>query len=156
MTQIHDQTHRRSPAAVEALFDAYSFAATKQILQKAKAFTEKRDKKLMIILLDPYRVTRTLLEGGTRYDQEIVDFLKTNNFRTFDMNVVHQQDFKSINLKPHDYMQRYFIGHYSPAGNQFFAYRLKDHVVGWLNPKPLPYRDTEQKIIEFKDYLQGF
>lgn len=110
----------------------------------------------MIILLDPYRVTRALLDGGTRYDQEIVDYLKDKNFRTFDMNVVHQEDFKSFNLNSNDYMRRYFIGHYSPAGNHFFAYALKGHVVDWLDPKPVPYRDTQQKIIDFKEYLQGF
>ncbi|GAF87989.1 unnamed protein product, partial [marine sediment metagenome] len=54
-------------ATVASLLDAYSFAATKTILTKAKAFTAKHDKKLMIILFDPYRVTRALLEGGTRY-----------------------------------------------------------------------------------------
>jgi len=45
-------------------------------------------------------------------------------------------------------------GHYSPAGNHFFAYSLKDRVVDWLDPKPLPYRDTTQQIIDFKGYLQ--
>ena len=49
-----------------SLLDAYSFAATKAILKKARAFTHKHDKKLMVILLDPYRVTRPLLEGDAR------------------------------------------------------------------------------------------
>ncbi|MCA9145895.1 MAG: hypothetical protein H6823_26055 [Planctomycetaceae bacterium] len=154
--ELSVENGRPTRASVDALLDAYSFAATKQILEKARAFTEGRGKKLMIILLDPYRVTRALLDGGTRYDQEIVDYLKDKNFRTFDMNVVHQEDFKSFNLNSNDYMRRYFIGHYSPAGNHFFAYALKGHVVDWLDPKPVPYRDTQQKIIDFKEYLQGF
>ena len=52
-------------------------------------------------------------------------------------------------------MKRYNIGHYSPTGNHFFAFSLKDHVVNWLGPKPLPYRQSKQKIIDFKNYLQG-
>lgn len=143
-------------ASIEALLDAYSFAATRQILKQAREFTKAKGKKLLVILLDPYRVTRALLEGKPRYDQEIVDYLKQNNFRTFDMNIVHQEDHKSFNLSPSDYMRRYYIGHYSPTGNHFFAFSLKDNVVDWLDPKPLLYRESSQKIIDFKDYLQGF
>ena len=146
--------NQASRATVASLLDAYSFAATKTILEKAKAFTEKHDKKLMVILLDPYRVTRVMLEGGARYDQEIADFLRENDFTVFDMNLVHCEDFKSFNLSVGDYFKRYFIGHYSPAGNHFFAYAIKDKVVDWLDPKPLPYRDTTQQIIDFKGYLQ--
>ena len=145
-----------SRSAVASLLDAYSFAATKTILKKAKDFTAQRDKKLMIILFDPYRVTRTLLEGGTRYDREIVDFLHEHDYTVFDMNLVHLEDYKSFNLSVNDYFKRYFIGHYSPAGNHFFAYAIKDKVVDWLDPKPLPYRDTTQQIIDFKGYLQEY
>jgi len=145
-----------SASAVASLLDAYSFAATKMILTKAKAFAEKHDKKLMIILLDPYRVTRVMLEGGARYDREIVDFLHEHDFTVFDMNLVHCEDFKSFNLSVGDYFKRYFIGHYSPAGNHFFAYAIKDKVVDWLDPKPLPYRETSQQIIDFKGYLEKY
>ncbi|MBC8869664.1 MAG: hypothetical protein H8E44_09620 [Planctomycetes bacterium] len=141
-------------STVASLLDAYSFAATKTILRKARAFTNEQGKKLMVILLDPYRVTRPLLQGGTRYDQEIVDFLQEYEFTVFDMNLVHCEDYKSFSIGVGDYLKRYYIGHYSPAGNHFFAYSLKDHVVDWLDPKPLPYRDTTQKIIDFKGYLQ--
>jgi hypothetical protein len=140
-------------ATVALLLDAYSFAATKTILKKARAFADARDKKLMIILLDPYRVTRALLQGDPRYDQEIVDFLQENEFRVFDMNLVHCEDYQSFNLSVNDYFKRYFIGHYSPAGNHLFAYAIKDQVVDWLDPKPLPYRDETRKIIDFQGYL---
>jgi len=149
-----DLNESPSRATVASLLDAYSFAATKTILNKARAFTDAHDKKLMVILFDPYRVTRNLLEGGTRYDREIVDFVRENEFTVFDMNLVHCEDFKSFNLSVGDYFKRYFIGHYNPAGNHFFAYALKDRVVDWLDPKPLPYRDTAQTIIDFKGYLQ--
>jgi hypothetical protein len=143
-------------ATVAALLDAYAFAATKDVLQKARAFAERHDKKLMIILFDPYRVTRALLSGGTRYDQEIVDFLEENGFTVFDMNLVHCEDYKRFNLSVDDYFRRYFIGHYNPAGNHFFAYAIKDRVVEWLDPKPLPYRDTNERIIDFKGYLEEY
>jgi len=142
--------------AVAALLDAYSFAATKAILNKARAFTNQHQKKLLVILLDPYRVLRPMLQERSRYDQEIVDFLRENKFHVFDMNLVHRRDYRAYKLSPKDYMTRYFIGHYSPAGNHFFAYAIKDTVVEWLDPKPLPYRDTTQRIIDFKGYLQEY
>ena len=38
------------------------------------------------------------------------------------MNVVHAQDFKQFKVPFDQYAKRYFIGHYSPAGNHLFAY----------------------------------
>jgi hypothetical protein len=142
--------------SVAKLLDEYSFEATKYILTKAKEFTRTNDKKLMVIIFDPYRVTRELLKGGTRYDQEIVDFLNENDFNFIDMNLMHVEDFKSFNLSINDYFKRYFIGHYSPAGNHFFAYSIKDRMVEWLEPKPLPYEDSARRLITFEGYLQDY
>ena len=141
---------------VATLLDVYSFAATKTIARKAQAFADAHDKQLMIILFDPYRALRPMLEGKPRYDQEIADFLADQEFRVFDMNLVHVEDYKAFNLSVGDYFHRYFIGHYSPAGNHFFAYALKDHLVDRLDPKPLPYRNTSERIIDFKGYLRNY
>jgi hypothetical protein len=122
--------------AVSELLDRYSFAATKYTLEKARLFAEENSKKLMIVLLDPGRVVRPLITSGTgtRYDQEIVDFLQQNNFNYFDMNLVHAEDYRSFNLSPDQYFQRYFIGHYNPAGNHFFAFAICPGIVnGYLN-----------------------
>ena len=51
-------------------------------------------------------------------------------------------------------MKRYFIGHYTPSGNHFFAYAIKDKIVDWLDPKPITYQQDENKLIRFKGYLQ--
>jgi hypothetical protein len=143
-------------AAVSQLLDKYAFAATKFILEKIKAFAAANNKKLMVVVFDPYRTTKALLRQQQRYDQEIVDFLKGGNFNYFDMNLVHVQDFKSFNLRIEDYFKRYFIGHYSPAGNHFFAFSIKPKIVEWLNPKPITYREGEKQMIDFKGYLEGF
>jgi len=57
------------------------------------------------------------------------------------MNHVHAKDFKCFNLSLEDYYSRYFIGHYNPTGNHFFAFSLKDTVVDWLDPKPVTYQN---------------
>jgi hypothetical protein len=51
--------------------------------------------------------------------------------------------------------RRYFIGHYNPAGNHFFAFSIKPKLVEWLNPKPLTYNKSGQQMIDFKGYLEG-
>ena len=71
----------------------------------------------------------------------------------FDMNVVHQRDYASFRLPIEDYLQRYFIGHYNPTGNHFFAYSIKNTIVDWLTPEPQTYRKGTQKAFDYSGYL---
>lgn len=139
---------------IAALRNAYAFAGTEYILGKVKEFTDNNGKKLLVILFDPYKVTRVLMREEPRYDQEIVDFLVENKYYYFDMNDVHAEDYKSFNLSVDDYFKRYFIGHYSPSGNHFFAFSLKDKVVNWLDPKPRTYKTDGFNIEDFNGYLE--
>lgn len=139
---------------ISQLLNTYGFAATKVILTKAKAFADQHGKKLMVVLFDPSRVMKPLVEGKARYDQAIVDFLKEHEFRTFDMNLVHVEDYKNFSVPFDQYMKRYFIGHYSPAGNHFFAYSIKDTVIDWLDPKPITYQNANDRRVTFEGYLQ--
>ena len=143
-------------SSVATLLDEYAFKATKYILNKTDEFVSANNKELMVIIFDPYRVTRQLLQGGKRYDREIVDFLNESDINYIDMNLVHVEDFKSFNLSVNDYFKRYFIGHYSPAGNHFFAYSIKDRIVEWLDPKPISYQGRPRKMVEFEEYLQDY
>jgi hypothetical protein len=137
---------------VNDLRDDYAFSATKWIVDHAVDFAARQGKHLLIILLCP-TATRQLIAEGTRYDQVIADYLREREILTFDMNLVHLEDYKSFNLSLEQYMSRYFIGHYSPAGNHFFAFAIKDTVVDWLDPKPITYRSDEQARVDFTGYL---
>jgi hypothetical protein len=139
-----------------ALLDRYSLRGTRYILERVKAFTTQNSKKLMVILFDPYRAMVELRDHGKRYDQETVDYLKQEGFNYFDMNLVQLADFKNFNLSWNDYMKRYFIGHYNPAGNHFFAFSIMDKIVQWLDPKPIPYQQLDQQSLSFKGYLKGY
>lgn len=135
------------------LLDKYSLEGTQYILLKIKEFARQNQKKLLVVLFDPYRAMQQLARNELRYDQPILDFLQRENFNYFDMNVVHIEDFRKYNLSFPDYMKEYFIGHYNPRGNHFFAYSIKDKVVEMLNPKPLPYQKKDPSTIDFKGYL---
>ena len=140
--------------SVNYLLDQYSFAATTYILDKLKMYAKENDKKLMIVLFDPYRVTNALISNEIRYDGPVVDYLKKENFNYFDMNLVHAADFKNFNLSGQDYYKRYLNGHYNPTGNHFFAFSIKNHIVNWLDTKPITYDKTDKKWVDFKGYLQ--
>jgi hypothetical protein len=138
--------------SVAGLLEQYGFEATKLILTRVRAFAETHGKNLLVVLFDPYGVLPQLIETGTRRDQEIVDFLSGGDFKVFDTNVVHAEDFRHFDLPLEDYLKRYFIGHYSPAGNHFFAYAIRGPVVEMLDPKPLPYQ-PEGHAVDFGGYL---
>jgi hypothetical protein len=91
--------------------------------------------------------------GEVRYDQEIVDYLAAEKFTVFDMNEVHLKDFRRSGLPYDEYRKQFFIGHYNPRGNHFFAYSIKDKVVEWLDPKPITYRKPDPNSIDFRGYL---
>ena len=140
--------------SAERIKTAYGFTATKNIIEKSCKFCRANDKELTIILLCP-EATRQLMHHKSRYDQEIVEYLQEKQLRYFDMNLVHAEDYKDFSVSIEDYLKRYFIGHYSPAGNHFFAYSIKDKIVEWLEPGPVTYQTEGKESIHFEGYLYG-
>ena len=75
-----------------------------------------------------------------RFDQTFVDHLNEQEFRFFDSLQAHVEEFKLFNCSPEGYARRYYTGHYTPRGNHFFAFAIKDTFVKWLDPAPPTYR----------------
>jgi hypothetical protein len=139
----------------EALLDRYSQRASVFVLGKAREFARQNGKKLLVVLNSPDRALPDLIHNKPRFDQEIIDYLVKEKFDYFDMNEIHLQDYRKSHLTFDEYMSRYFIvspvdsrayGHYSPRGNHFFAYSIKDKMVEWLDPKPLTYLVSGKSI----------
>ena len=106
-----------------------------------------------MVLFDPGRAMAEMRQSGGRYDQEIVDYLTKEKFNYFDMNEVHLRDYKNYSIPFDEYRKLYFIGHYNPRGNHFFAYSIKDTVVAWLDPKPITYQKPNADSTDMKGYL---
>ncbi len=140
---------------VEKLLDTFGYAANLYILDKVKAYAKANDKNLLVVIFDPFKVTRQLMFNVPRADQVMVDYLKKEKFNFFDMNVVHYEDFKKTRATPEEYFAKYFTGHYDPIGNMFFATSIKSTMVEWLNPRPITFQKSDKQYINFKDYLQG-
>ncbi|CAN5492803.1 hypothetical protein BH10BAC4_BH10BAC4_22860 [soil metagenome] len=68
---------------------------------------------------------KSIHRNEPRYDQEIVDYARTNNINYFVMNFVCTSDYKHFSISTEDYDKRYFIGRYSPAGNLLSPLRFR-------------------------------
>ena len=153
LPEVDFSSIEKMKSTATALKNKYSFEATKYILKKTDEFCIAKRKQLLLVHFDPTNVFKEMVNGKKRYDQEIIDFINNNGYAYFDMNEVHLDDFKKFNLTLDEYMDRYFIGHYTPSGNHFFAYAIKDKIVEWLDPKPITYQQSDDKLIRFKGYL---
>ena len=115
----------------------------------------------MILLSYPEPSIREACEGKNRNSPEYLDW-HPRDFREYLQNAKipmadtlpdHVNEYKCFKVNPKDYTNRYYIGHYNPKGNHFFAYAIKDRLVEWLNPKPPAYKGDKETLIRFEGYL---
>ncbi|MDP7132956.1 MAG: hypothetical protein QF437_20845 [Planctomycetota bacterium] len=116
------------------------------VVEKATAFAEEHGKKLIILLSYASPYTQTACEGNPRFDQWFVDALAEKGHLFVDSLAKHVEDFQSFRCTPEEYIRRYYIGHYNPLGNHFFAFAIEDAVVDWLAPKPRAYAEGEPPL----------
>ena len=110
------------------------------VVEKARSFAVAEGRKLLILLsYSPDHVIGAC-KGVARFDSSLIDFLREGDYAYADSLDKHVEDFKSFGCSPETYVQRYYIGHYSPSGNHFFAFAVKDSIVEWLDPKPPTYQ----------------
>ncbi len=139
-----------------ALLNRYGQRATLFILDKAREFARQNNKKLLIVL----NQTTDMGRSGLRDDQEILDYLSKQKFDYFDMNGFSLREYQNAKtaLSYGDYEKQYQVngfGHYNPLGNHRFAYSIKDTIVKWLDPKPIPYQQSGAQAVNFEGYLHG-
>ncbi len=145
------------------VYNAYSWRVSMKLIDKIKAYQKKHSKKVMILLSYPEPSVREICEGKKREDPAYLDW-HSKQFRDYviasglplvDTLDDHLNEFKQFKLTPEQYTARYYIGHYNPKGNHFFAYAIKDRLIEWLDPRPPAYRDDDENLIRFEGYLPG-
>ena len=114
--------------------------ATKNVVMWAEEFTREAGKKLMVMLTFGQGNVARHLAGETRFDQSFVDWLKDKSYPVVDMRDVFEADYKRHKVDIDEYLKPFYNGHHTPRGNFFTAWAIKDKVIQWLEPKPLPYR----------------
>ena len=103
-------------------------------------FIRETGKKLMVLLSFSRARMIEELTGRPRFDQSLLDWMRQKSFPVVDFRDSFRNDYGLYKADVETYLDRYYIGHHSPAGNFFSAWALKDPVCRWLDPAPIPYR----------------
>lgn len=137
----HDDTRARHAAQLHI---EYGLRATEYVLDRMRAWADAEGRRLMVLLSCRMSAIIRAAEGKPRFDQRMLDYLATHEIPFVDGLSKHVEDFDRFRISPQEYAERYYIGHYSPAGNHFFAFAVKNTLVDWLDPKPPAYCDEGQ------------
>lgn len=145
------------------VYNAYSWRVSMKIIDRVKEYAEKNDKNMLILLSYPEPSVREICEGKDRDEQSYLDwhpksfrdYVVSKGLRLVDVLDDHLNEFRQFRLSAAEYTARYYIGHYNPRGNHFFAFAIKDRLIEWLDPKPPAYRDDKENLIRFEGYLPG-
>ena len=126
--------------AIRKIHTEAALYATRNIVTWTEQFVEKTGKKLMLILSFGRGNIARELQGMSRFDQSFVDWLKDKPYPVIDMRDCFKAEYTQFKTDVDTYLKRYYIGHHNPAGNFFTAWALKNRLVQWLDPRPVPYR----------------
>ena len=126
-------------AAGKELLTTCSLRSSMYVAERARDFCQANGKKLMIHLSYDDVTVQRACRGEARFDRMLVDYLNENGFLFVDALRKHAEDFEQFKCTPEQYTRRYYIGHYKPAGNHFYAFAVKDAIAEWLDPKPPAY-----------------
>ena len=122
--------------------------STMYVVDRARDFVDREAKKLLLVLSFSSRDVLAACNGQPRFDQEFVDYLEAEGVNYVDGLRAHTDEFQTFRSTPEEYVARYYISHYNPRGNHFYAFAIKDAVVAWLDPKPPTYRDEDRAALD--------
>jgi hypothetical protein len=130
------------------LHTTYGLRSTMFIVDNLAAWARANNRKLMVLLSYDTPAVKTFIEKGTRFDQEVADYLERGKFTCVDALTKAAEEYKSFKGSADDFLLRDYIGragaqvfgHYNPHGNFWFAFAIRKAMVDWLNPKPPAYR----------------
>ncbi|UCD30470.1 MAG: SGNH/GDSL hydrolase family protein [Planctomycetota bacterium] len=145
-------TPAKRAASTRTLYWECARRSTMWILDKVQEFTNKQNKKFLLLLSYQQNLVLDACAGKPRQDRQFIDELNNTRIRYVDILPKHVEDFKKFNLTPKQYGRHYYIGHYKPSGNHFFAFAIKNEIVDWLNPKPPAYQN-KGRTVRFEGYL---
>lgn len=162
-----DRVDLTSPGTVKATTSAllhhYAITVGMRIVERLDDYCRAQGKKLLILLSYPASSVWHACNGsapGTSdnfdwHPASFKEFLASRKIPFVDSLPKHVAEFETFKLTPKQYVDRYYIGHYTPRGNHFFAYAIKDEILRWLDTPPPAYRNDDEPLIRFKGYLPG-
>jgi len=130
--------------ACNNIYRKIAHRGTMYILDKLKEYAAANDKNLMVITGYGQGLIAKVIDGEARNDSEIIEYLQASDFPSIDILTRHVEDSQRFNMTANEYVQQYFMGHYKPLGNFFFAFSIRGDVVDWLDPKPPTYGHLQE------------
>ena len=130
------------------VFQECALRSTLFVLDLLKKFADSERKKVMVLLSYSPEQVEQACSGQGRLDQPLIDYLTESGFPFVDSLEKHVADFATFAGTPKEYVGKYYISHYSPIGNHFFAYAVRDAIVNWLDPRPPTYRVDAAAVME--------
>lgn len=121
------------------LYDRLAFRASLLLLARMRSELAGQGKKLLLLLSYPPEAVISACRGETRKDAEFLRQLPDLDIDYIDSLTAHVSDHEAFAISPDEYVARYYNGHYTPVGNQFFAFAIKPTVASWLQPPPPAY-----------------
>jgi len=126
----------RRAADARRISDACSLRSTCHVLDLAADWAKSNGKRLVVALSYGGRKAAAAIRGEPRFDRVLLEHLERLGLVFFDGLAAHLEDWRDFSCTPEEYVRRYWIGHYAPAGNHFFAFAISGVLVATLDPPP--------------------
>ncbi len=145
---LRQRNRQRRMADALRLHTEYALRATMYILDRLQEWARRNQRKLMIILTYDVPTVTRFIRTGERFDEKLLAYLRRSRLPWIDCLRLAAEEYKLFKLPLEKWLGRYYIsragaqvfGHYSPAGNFWFAHAIRPYLVEWLQPKPPAYR----------------
>ena len=131
---------------VERVYAAAAIEASLRMVADLRDHLKARGSRLMIALSYPSSIVAEHLATGGRPDETFLRGLADLGLPTLDILEHHRADYADFACSPQTYVDRLFIGHYTPGGNHFFAMAMRRALAGWLHPAPPAYFEPEKSF----------
>ncbi|GAA3719513.1 hypothetical protein GCM10022204_44510 [Microlunatus aurantiacus] len=122
------------------LYATCAFRSSIQIIQRTLEELAEQDQRLPVLLSYPDDEVARVCGGGQRSDETFVRQLDQLGIAYVDGLSAHLKDIEAFSVTPAEYVNRYYYGHYTPAGNHCFAMSVaRRPIIEWLDPRPHAY-----------------
>jgi hypothetical protein len=126
----------------DAELSAVALAATQFVVEQVEHFAAEHARKVLYVLSYNPSTLRRRIETGGRFDVGLIGFMNERGLAYVDLLEAHARDFEAGGASLDAYLAKHFIGHYTPLGNFFCAFAMKDALVELLDPPPPAYRHS--------------
>ena len=114
--------------------------ATRRVVERIEAFCNAKGSKLLVMLSFSAPTMAKALRGEEMFDRPFSTWLCGRGYPVLDMRPAFAAEFADSRRDATHFLEPYYNGHHTPAGNFFTARALRRNAVAWIDPAPGPYR----------------